>query len=102
MSAFKEYLIAIAVCSPLIMFIIAVTFRLLDNSTAIFLSKEIIIDSSYASVKLIKQHIKTTQDPEVKRRLKKALVFRRLHNVFMTLTVVLIPIVIISFFILLK
>ncbi len=100
MSVFEEYLVAIAVCSPLFLFIIAVTFRLLDNSTSIFLSKEIIVDSSYASVKLIKKHIKSTQDPEVKKGLEKALIFRRLHNLFMILTVVSIPIVIASFVIL--
>lgn len=98
MSTLEEYLIAIAVCSPLIMFIIAVAFRLLDNSTAIFLSEEIIVDSSYASVKHIKKHIKESDSPKIKKKLKRALIFRILYNVFLVLTILSIPLVIVCFF----
>ncbi|MDY8136875.1 hypothetical protein [Aquimarina sp. 2201CG5-10] len=95
----KEYLITIAICSPVFLFIIGVIFRLLDNSASIFLNHEILVDSSYVSGDLIKEHINDSKDPKLKRSLKRALLFRRLHNFFMILMVISLPPVIIALFI---
>ena len=93
-----EYLIAIAICSPLFFFIIAVAFRLLDNSASIFLDNEILVDSSYVSGDLIREQIEDTEDIKLKKSLKKSLFFRKMHNLFMILAVVALPPVIIAFF----
>ncbi|MBP2833243.1 hypothetical protein J8281_13700 [Aquimarina sp. U1-2] len=101
MSEFKEYLIAIAICSPLFFFIIAVAFRLLDNSAAIFLKHDILVDTSYVSADVIREHIFSSEDIKLRKSLKRALLFRKLHNFFMILMVISIPPVIITCFFLL-
>ncbi len=98
MSELEEYLIAIAICSPLFFFIIAVAFRLLDNSAAIFLKHDILVDTSYVSGDIIREHINSSGDSKLKKSLKRALLFRKLHNFFMILMVVSIPPVIIACF----
>ncbi|SEL25272.1 hypothetical protein SAMN04487910_2162 [Aquimarina amphilecti] len=98
MSELTEYLLAIALCSPLFFFIVAVGFRLLDNSASLFLDNEILVDSSYVSGDLIREHIESTEDFKLKRSLKRALTFRKLHNFFMILAVISLPPVIIACF----
>ncbi|MEW7289039.1 hypothetical protein [Aquimarina sp. 2304DJ70-9] len=98
MSELEEYLIAIAICSPLFFFIIAVAFRLLDNSAAIFLKHDILVDTSYVSGDIIREHINSSGDVKLTKSLKRALLFRKLHNFFMILMVVSIPPVIIACF----
>lgn len=99
MIEFKEYLVVIAVCSPVFFFIIGVIFRLLDNSSSIFLNNEILVDSSYVSGDIIREHINSSDDPQLKKSLKRALIFRKMHNLFMLLMVISIPPVIIAMFI---
>ncbi|WP_051336189.1 hypothetical protein [Aquimarina latercula] len=98
MPELKEYLLAIALCSPLFFFIVAVGFRLLDSSASLFLDNEILVDSSYVSGDLIREHIESTEDMKLKKSLKKALIFRKLHNLFMILAVISLPPVIIACF----
>lgn len=92
----KDNLIIAAICFPVILFILGVVFRLLDNSSSIFLNHEILVDSSYVSKELIKTHIENTDDPELKKSLTKALWYRKLHNLFMILMVVSIPPIVIA------
>ena len=98
MTVFEEYLLAIAICSPLFFFIIAVAFRLLDNSASIFLKHDILVDTSYVSGEIIREHINNSKDTKLKKTLSRALLIRRLHNLFMILMVVSIPPVIIACF----
>ena len=98
MSELTEYLLAIAICSPIFFFIVAVAFRLLDNSASMFLDHEILVDSSYVSGELIKEHMDNTNDEELVKSLKKALLFRKFHNFFMILTLIALPLVIIVCF----
>ncbi|PKV49285.1 hypothetical protein ATE84_1306 [Aquimarina sp. MAR_2010_214] len=98
MSEFEEYLVAIAICSPLFFFIIGVAFRLLDNSASIFLKHEILVDTSYVSGDIIREHIHSSEDIKLKKSLMRALLFRKLHNFFMILMVISIPPVIIACF----
>lgn len=78
-----EYLFLILVLSPLFFFIIAVGFRLLDNSALLFLQKEILVNSSNVSIDTIKHQIENHPDFNFKKQLKRALVFRRLHKLFL-------------------
>ena len=98
MTVFEEYLLAIAICSPLFFFIIAVAFRLLDNRASIFLKHDILVDTSYVSGEIIREHINNSKDTKLKKTLSRALLIRRLHNLFMILMVVSIPPVIIACF----
>ncbi|MCK8522621.1 hypothetical protein M0D21_13635 [Aquimarina sp. D1M17] len=98
MSILEEYLIAIGICSPLFFFIIAVAFRLLDNSASIFLKHDILVDTSYVSADVIREHIGSSTDLKLKKSLKKALIYRKLHNFFMIMMVISVPPVIIACF----
>ncbi len=102
MSEIQEYLVAIAICSPLFFFIIAVAFRLLDNSASIFLDHDILVDASYVSGDVIREHINDSDDEKLKKSLKRALLFRKLHNFFMILMVISIPPVVIACFFIFK
>ncbi|MFC5047445.1 hypothetical protein ACFSTE_07045 [Aquimarina hainanensis] len=98
MSGFEGYLEVVALCSPLLFFVMAVAFRLLDNSASIFLKHDILVTSSYVSGEVIKKCIDDTEDQKLKKMLGKALMFRRLHNFFMILVLVSIPPVVIAYF----
>jgi len=98
MSELIEYLVIISICSPLFFFIIAVAFRLLDNSASLFLNHDILVDSSYVSEELIKEQIVLTEDIKLRKSLKRALIYRKLHNLFMILALISLPIVIIASF----
>ncbi|UZO82199.1 hypothetical protein NBT05_06915 [Aquimarina sp. ERC-38] len=91
----KEYLMAVAICSPLLFFILAVTFRLLDNSASIFLDHDILLDSAYVSNSLIKKQIEDSNDEKLKKRLKNSLRYRKLHYIFMILAIATLPIVVV-------
>lgn len=87
MDNFLEYLSAIWPLTPLFLFIIAVSFRLMDNSAYLFLKKDILINSSNVSRSILKDQIKSAEDPDFTRQLKKALLFRNLQQSFMVLAV---------------
>jgi hypothetical protein len=83
MGNFLEFLSAIWPLTPLFLFIVAVAFRLLDNSAYLFLQKEILINSSNVSRGILKDQIRSAQDPGFTRQLKRALIFRNLQQSFM-------------------
>ena len=58
---FYECLEVLLFLSPLLFFIVAITFRLLDNSGLLFLQKEILIDSSYESVAILREQMQKLQ-----------------------------------------
>ena len=100
MSTIPENIIISLTVSPLFFFIVAVSFRLLDNSALLFLQKEILVSSSNVSVDCIKSQIKITEDREFRKKLKLALVFRRLHRSCLVLMVFSIPLMITGYFML--
>lgn len=102
MAKLIEYMVVIAICSPLFFFILAVIFRLLDNSTSIFLDHDILVGSSYVSREFIKEKIALTEDLKLKKELKRALLFRKLHNLFIILALLSLPPVLITCFLLIN
>ncbi len=98
MQNFTEYLAGIWPLTPLFLFIIAVGFRLLDNSAYLFLQKEILINSSNVSRANLKYQINVTKDPNFTRRLKRAMVFRDLQQSFMISAIISFPISLIFYF----
>lgn len=95
MSTITSNMNLIIIGLPIFFAIIGITFRLLDNSASIFLNHEILVDSSNVSQKLIKEQIESTDNQNLRKSLKKALLYRRLHNLFMLLSLVaLIPAII--------
>ena len=92
MENFLQYLSAIWPLAPLFLFIIAVSFRLLDNSTYLFLKNDILVNTSNVSRSLLKKQIKCSRDEEFTRQLKRALLFRNLQQSFMLLAIISLPI----------
>ena len=68
------------------------SFRLLDNSGYLFLKKEINIESSYVSLKFIKEQLNNTADEIFKRKLKQVLIYRRLHRFFLLMMALSLPV----------
>ncbi|TBW27125.1 hypothetical protein [Gramella sp. KN1008] len=98
MEKFIEYLSTLWPLLPLLFFIIAVTFRLLDNSTSLFLQRDILINSSNVSRRLLKSQIKHNSDPEFTRKLKQALILRNLQQGFIILSILSFPFSLLFFF----
>ncbi|WP_189605873.1 hypothetical protein [Salinimicrobium marinum] len=93
-----EYLEILLLLSPLLLFIIAMAFRLLDNSGYLFLQKEILINSSYVSVNILREQIQRTKDSRFRKRLKKVLVYRKLHRLFLLMIIPAFPVTIFTYF----
>lgn len=77
----------ILLLSPLFLFIIAVGFRLLDNSAYLFLQKEIIINSSYVSLHVLREEAENTTDPSFRKKLERMMLYRKLHRLFLWLMI---------------
>jgi hypothetical protein len=99
-TGFNENLIIFCTVSPLFFFIVAVSFRLLDNSALLFLQKEILVTSSNVSVASIKKQIKNTEDQEFRKKLRLALLYRRAHRTCLILMVSSIPLMITGYYML--
>ena len=100
MKEFYEYLEILLLISPLLFFIVAVSFRLLDNSAFLFLQKEILIESSYVSAKVLKEQLRNSRDFRFKRKIKRVLVFRRMHSICLSLTFITFPVTLLTYFML--
>ncbi len=98
MDAYNDYTAIFLLLSPLCFFIVAVSFRLLDNSALLFLQKEILVDSSNVSARAIKEQIKSSSDKKFKKKLKRALLYKKLHRFFIILMVICIPVTVITYF----
>lgn len=98
MDAYNDYTAIFLLLSPLCFFILAVSFRLLDNSALLFLQKEILVDSSNVSVRAIQEQLNYSTDLRFKEKLKRALLYKKLHRFFIILMFICMPVTIITYF----
>lgn len=98
MDAYNDYTAIFLLLSPLCFFIVAVSFRLMDNSALLFLQKEILVDSSNVSVRAIEEQIEGTNDKKFRNQLKKALLYRKLHRICIFLMIACLPVTVITYF----
>lgn len=98
MDAYNDYTAIFLLLSPLFFFIVAVSFRLLDNSALLFLQKEILIDSSNVSLSAIEEQLHSSKDYQFKKQLKRALLYRKFHRIFIILMLLSLPVTIITYF----
>ncbi len=98
MDAYNDYTSIFLLLSPLFFYIIAVIFRLLDNSALLFLQKEIFVESSNVPLKAIQEQLDSSTDPEFKHKLKRTLLFRKIHQVFIILMIAALPVTVITYF----
>lgn len=69
-------------------FLIAIIITLINNSASILLDHGIYVQSSYPRTSLLIKHIKSTSDMSFKKSLKKALVLRKLHKLFIVFSLI--------------
>jgi len=98
MDAYNDYTSIFLLLSPLFFYIIAVIFRLLDNSALLFLQKEIFVESSNVPVKAIREQLDSSTDPRFKKKLERTLVYRKIHRVFIILMIAALPVTVITYF----
>ncbi len=98
MDAYNDYTAIFLLLSPLLFYIVAVSFRLLDNSALLFLQKEILVESSNVSREAIENQIISSADYKFKKQLKRALLFRKLHRICIILMLLCIPVTIITYY----
>ncbi len=97
MDAYNDYTAIFLLLSPLCFYIITVSLRLLDNSALLFLQREILVDFSNVSIKEIEEQLESSIDSKFKKQLRRALLFRKLHRVFIILTFICIPVTITTY-----
>lgn len=97
MNELFDYLQILLMLCPLLFFIIAVGFRLLDNSGFLLLEKEIIVESSYVSVEVLQKQLHSSADPGFQKRLKRVMVYRNLHRLFLYLTIPAVPVAVFAY-----
>ena len=98
MDAYNDYTAIFLLLSPLFFYIIAVSFRLLDNSALLFLQKEILVDSSNVSKEAIEEQIYSSGDKKFRKKLKRVLLYRKLHRMCIIVMILCIPVTIITYF----
>ncbi|WGK66063.1 hypothetical protein [Croceiramulus getboli] len=76
------------IIASIFVFIIAVVFRLLDNSAGILISNGISVSPFYLSEVEVKKEMTKIEDRKLKRKLKRTIIFQRLHKIFVVLAVV--------------
>jgi len=70
----------------------------MDNSTLLFLQKDILINSSNVSRSLLKEQIRRNEDPVFTRKLRRALLFRNLQQSFLVGAFLSLPLSVAYFF----
>ena len=78
------------IVASIFIFIIAVVFRLMDNSAGLLISNGISVSPFYLSPDVIKNEMDKISDPKLKRKLKRTLIYQKLHKVFTVLAVVML------------
>ena len=75
------------IIASIFVFCIAAVFRLLDNSAGILISNGISVSPFYLSPKEVKKQMKKVNDRELRKKLKRTLIFQQLHKVFLVLAI---------------
>jgi len=70
------------IVTSLFIYIIAVIFRLLDNSAALLIREGISVNPFYLKPFLIKEQIEHLEDTKLMQKLHRNLLFQKLHNIF--------------------
>lgn len=77
------------IITSIFIFIIAVVFRLLDNSAGLLISNGISVSPFYLAPEVIRAEMKKIKDERLKRKLKRTLLFQKLHKLFTLAAIVI-------------
>ncbi|RMB63426.1 hypothetical protein EAX61_03280 [Dokdonia sinensis] len=70
------------IIASVFVFIIAVIFRLLDNSAGLLISNGISVSPFYLAPEVVKDEMEKIKDERLKRKLRRTLLFQKLHKIF--------------------
>lgn len=76
------------IIASIFVFCIAAVFRLLDNSAGVLISNGISVSPFYLSEKEVKKQITLIDDEKLIKKLKRTLVYQKLHKVFLVLSII--------------
>lgn len=76
------------IIASVFVFIIAVIFRLLDNSAKLFISNGISVSPFYLSAETVMEEMEKLDDERLKRKLRRNLMYQKLHKIFTVLAVI--------------
>ena len=75
------------IIASIFVFCIAAVFRLLDNSAGLLISNGISVSPFYLKAAEIKEQMSRIENDELRKKLKRTLVYQKLHKVFLMLAV---------------
>lgn len=75
------------IIAALFIYIIAVIFRLLDNSAALLIKHGISVNPFYLKPEVIRDQIDTIEDTTLVAKLHRNLLFQKLHTIFSIATI---------------
>ncbi|MEH6405675.1 MAG: hypothetical protein V7767_00185 [Leeuwenhoekiella sp.] len=75
------------IVASIFVFCIAAVFRLLDNSAGILISNGISVSPFYLSEKEVKSQITRIEDEQLIKKLRRTLIFQKLHKIFLVLSI---------------
>lgn len=76
------------IIASVFVFIIAVIFRLLDNSAKLFISNGVSVSPFYLSAETVIEEMNKLDDERLKQKLKRNLLFQKLHKIFTILAII--------------
>lgn len=76
------------IIASIFVFCLAAVFRLLDNSAGILISNGISVNPFYLSEKEVKEQMKNIEDRKLLRKLRRTLLFQKLHKFFLVLSII--------------
>ena len=76
------------IIASVFVFIVAVIFRLLDNSAKLFISNGISVNPFYLSAETVIEEMNKLDDDKLKRKLKRNLFYQKLHKLFTILAII--------------
>ena len=75
------------IIASIFVFIIAVIFRLLDNSAGLLIANGISVSPFYLKAEVIKSEMAKLDDEKLKKKLRRTLFFQKLHKAFIILAI---------------
>ena len=75
------------IIASIFVFIIAVIFRLLDNSAGILIANGISVSPFYLRAEVIKSEMAKLDDERLKKRLRRTLFYQKLHKIFTAVSI---------------
>ncbi|MBQ50630.1 MULTISPECIES: hypothetical protein [Leeuwenhoekiella] len=75
------------IIASIFVFCIAAVFRLLDNSAGLLISNGISVSPFYLKDAEIKEQMDQIKDRQLRKKLKRTLIFQKLHKIFLVLAI---------------